>query len=53
MIDTFTFNLHTFCPGCDAQWGFDEMQFATCYCCGYPNNENENDEYPNEDDYAD
>lgn len=24
------------CPNCGVIWGFDEMQFQECDCCGWP-----------------
>ena len=31
----------TDCPNCQSSWGFEEMQWGECDCCGYPNIENE------------
>ena len=42
------------CPNCSAIWGFDEIQFQQCDCCGYPNiDDEENDFDPDnfEDDF--
>lgn len=32
------------CPNCNAVWSFEEMEERTCFACGYPNHEEE-DEY--------
>lgn len=29
----------TECPNCSSIWGFDEMEWQECFCCGYPRNE--------------
>lgn len=31
----------TNCPNCQSSWGFEEMQWGQCDCCGYPNTEDE------------
>ena len=37
-------NALTQCPNCQSHWGFDEMQWEQCDCCGYPNCDDEMDE---------
>lgn len=42
------------CPNCQAQWGFDEIQFQQCDCCGWPDNDDDlDDDYDNYDDDED
>lgn len=42
------------CPNCQSVWGFDEIQFQSCDCCGYPAHEDEDDYYDeDEPDYTD
>jgi len=33
------------CPNCQAVWGFDEFQYQECDCCGYPNNEEDYEDW--------
>ncbi len=32
------------CPNCGAIWGSSEIDWQKCDCCGYPDNDWENDE---------
>lgn len=32
------------CPNCSAVWGFDEIEDQECGACGYPNNDDNDDE---------
>jgi hypothetical protein len=31
----------TSCPNCQSNWGFEEIDWQECDCCGYPNCEDE------------
>lgn len=33
------------CPNCDAQWGIEEISFQECDSCGYPDCEDDFDEF--------
>jgi hypothetical protein len=33
------------CPNCQAVWGFEEIEDQICDACGYPNNEDDEDEF--------
>lgn len=34
-----------YCPNCSSAWGLEEFESQSCYCCGYPEIEEETDEY--------
>lgn len=33
------------CPNCYAMWSIEEFDEQRCYCCGYPEEDDEYDEY--------
>lgn len=36
------------CPNCGAIWGTEEMDWNDCFSCGYPDCEDETDEFDDE-----
>jgi len=41
------------CPNCNAIWGMEEIDEQHCGACGYPNNEDDFDEFIDEDEITD
>ena len=47
---------YSMCPNlnCQANWGSEEISFQECDCCGWPNNDDYEDVYDEEEpDYSD
>jgi hypothetical protein len=42
--------MNTECPNCGSLWGFEEMDWQECDCCGYPNVD---EDFMNDDDDLD